>query len=344
MPSASRRAAVLNKKGDKHDESVVKRVSRKHDDEGHGGAWKVAFADFCMALMCLFLVLWVLAARNSEQLNDVQKLTTGSVVEGGTRQIEAIADGQQGSLIERFPIPAQAQTRMARDKVANGGDADAGEMAHLTKRRLSTPEDMGALSALVRKLTAEAGLAGNLRIDLGSEGLRVMFHDSDGDGMFARGSAMPSEKFRALLNHLGPLFAQIDNRMLVIGHTDSVQYVDKGRSGYSNWTLSNQRAMAARLSLLDGGMPTGSVLQVIGMADRAPLDPGHPASGVNRRIELLILTDAEASHLAAAFGMPGESNRLVDGVESNLPSAEALRMLRQDGGAAGQRAPAQGQN
>jgi chemotaxis protein MotB len=335
---------VLNKKGDKHDESVVKRVSRKHDDEGHGGAWKVAFADFCMALMCLFLVLWVLAARNSEQLNDVQQLTSGSVVEGGTRQIEAIANGQQGSLIERFPIPAQAQTRTARDNVANGGDADVGEMPHLTKRKLSTPEDMGELSALVKRLTDEAGLAGNLRIDLANEGLRVMFHDSDGNGMFARGSAMPTDNFRALLHKLGPLFAQIDNRMLVIGHTDSVQYADRGHSGYSNWTLSNQRAMAARLGLLDGGMSGDSVLQVIGMADRAPLDAANPASGVNRRIELLILTDAEAAHLASAFGMPGQSNRLVEGVESNLPSKEALQMLHGGAGAHAHPATASGRN
>lgn len=317
----------MAKPGDKHDEAIVKRVSRKHGDEGHGGAWKVAFADFCMALMCLFLVLWVLAARNSEQVDEVKQMAQGSIVaEGGGKRIDSEGHAK-GSLIDRNPVPAQGDTPASRRAFANGSGPEPGTEREL-KGQLESAADLSALSERVQRLSEEAGLAGNLKTDVSAQGLRVMLHDTDKEGMFARGSAMPSERFRDLLRKLGPLFAQIENRMLVIGHTDSLQYVDRGRSAYSNWTLSSQRAMAARLNLVGGGMPADSVLQVIGMADRAPLDRRDPRAAANRRIELLILTKAQAANLATMFGMPEQTAPLIDGVDSNLPSSDALHLLR----------------
>ncbi len=159
------------------------------------------------------------------------------------------------------------------------------------------------------------------------QGLRVMLHDTDRQGMFARGSAMPSERFRSLLRRMGPLFAQIENQMLILGHTDALKYVEQGPSAYSNWSLSNERAMAARLNLIAGGMPRESVLQVIGMADRAPLDAKDSRAAVNRRIELMILSSSQARNLAAMFGMPGHTTPLIDGVNTTQPRGEALSLL-----------------
>jgi len=159
-------------------------------------------------------------------------------------------------------------------------------------------------------------------------GLRVMLHDTDKQGMFERGSAVPNERFVRLLRRMGPLFAKMDNQMLLVGHTDSVPYADPAHTAYSNWTLSSNRAMAARAQLLVGGMPPDGILQVVGMADRAPLDTRDAAAGVNRRIELLILTRAQARTVAAMFGMPGSVLPLLDGVDSALPDPAALRGLR----------------
>jgi chemotaxis protein MotB len=124
------------------------------------------------------------------------------------------------------------------------------------------------------------------------------------------------------------VFARIENQMLIVGHTDSLQYRDRGPTALSNWALSTQRAMAARSYLMMGGMPAGSVLQVVGLADRAPLNPKNPAAHENRRIEFLILTKGQASSISAMFGMPGETEPLTEGVETSLPDSDELARLR----------------
>lgn len=316
------------KSTDKHDDAVVKRVARKHDAEDHSGAWKVAFADFCLALMCLFLVLWVMAARNAEQVQEVTRNAEGSLFDQSVgRRLENVG-GPRGSLIDRLPVPSQGEVRSVRRKFANGDMVEPGEEYVLGKTRYESAADMRELAEVVRRLTDDSGLGDNLRTEVTLQGLRVMLHDTEQQGMFARGSAMPSERFRALLRRMGPLFAQIENQMLILGHTDALQYADRGPSAYSNWTLSNERAMAARLNLLAGGMPRDSVLQVVGMADRAPLDTQKPRAPVNRRIELMILSTQQAHNLAAMFGMPAVVEPLMDGVNTTVPRSDALSQLR----------------
>jgi chemotaxis protein MotB len=311
----------------KHGEAVVKRVSRRHDDEGHGSAWKVAFADFCLALMCLFLVLWVMAARNAEQLADITRTASGELMEDGAGRRPEAVGGPRGSLIDRFPVPDHGDD--PKGKLRSNGDGNAGREPQLTKSRFETAADMQELAEVVKRLSADTGLAGNLLTEVSAQGLRVMLHDTDQSGMFARGSALPSEPFRALLRKMGPLFARIENQMLILGHTDAMQYADAGPSAYSNWTLSNERAMRARLNLLAGGMRPDSVLQVVGMADRAPLDPKNPRAAVNRRIELLILSSEQARSLSATFGMPAAVAPLIDGVNVGLPRAGDRESARQ---------------
>jgi chemotaxis protein MotB len=120
--------------------------------------------------------------------------------------------------------------------------------------------------------------------------------------------------------------------MLIVGHTDSLQYADTSHSAFSNWNLSSNRAMSARAQLLAGSMPADSVLQVVGMADRAPLDTKHASAGVNRRIELLILTKNQAAAVANMFGMPGEREALGPDADTELPESDKdkseLRQLR----------------
>jgi chemotaxis protein MotB len=158
--------------------------------------------------------------------------------------------------------------------------------------------------------------------------LRVLVHDTDNQGMFERGSSTPNEHFRRLLRRMGPLFARMSNQMLVVGHTDSMQYSDRGYAGFSNWTLSSDRAMVARSNLLAGGMPKGSVLQVVGMADRAPMDTNDATAGINRRIELLILTAGQSRAVTAMFGLPDSRQPLTDDADSTVPDRPALQALR----------------
>lgn len=293
----------MSKPNDKHHgETIVKRGGGKHDHDEHGGAWKVAFADFCLALLSLFLVLWLMAAREKEAVQNMIKDAAAGQLEGpGDRP--QIGGEPPGSLIERYPTPYRGT-----------GPASANGATGETRVSYDSPADLAALSKKLEKMSEEAGLASNLEATVTPFGLRVMLHDTDKQGMFMRGSALPTGRFARLLQKMGPLFAQMENQMLIVGHTDSVQYTFAEKTGMSNWSLSSNRAMAARAQLLTGGMRSDSVLQVVGMADRAPLDAKNTDADVNRRIELMILTRAQSRSVAAMFGAPGATRELVDGV------------------------------
>ena len=196
------------------------------------------------------------------------------------------------------------------------------------KTRYESPTDLQALAQVLEKLSVDAGLSANLQAVITAYGLRVMLHDTDKQGMFERGSSIPTERFTQLLRKMGPLFAQMQNQMLIVGHTDSSQYADRSFLGYSNWTLSSNRAMAARIQLMAGGMPSSGFLQVVGMADRAPLDANDTSSGINRRIEMLILTSGQSNTISAMFGQPGATQPFVDGADSAMPDHAALQALR----------------
>ncbi len=142
----------------------------------------------------------------------------------------------------------------------------------MAKAALDTSADMAELAVLLAALSKQLGLAGNVQSVITPYGLRVTLHDTDKTGMFSRGSAVADERFIALLKKIGPIFGQITNQMLIIGHTDSAQYRDRGPTNISNWTLSSDRAVAARSYLMMGGMPARSVLQLVGLADRAPFN------------------------------------------------------------------------
>jgi chemotaxis protein MotB len=123
---------------------------------------------------------------------------------------------------------------------------------------------------------------------------------------------------------MGPVFAKMENQMLIVGHTDARKYAGD-QDGNSNWSLSNARAMAARSQLLAGSMNPDSVLQVVGMADRAPFDPENTGAAVNRRIEMLILTRSQADTVAAMFGVPGKN---AIGEETAVGAKGSVEQLR----------------
>jgi len=321
-----------------HQETVVKRGGGKHHEEEHGGAWKVAFADFCLALLCLFLVLWLMAARQTESLQEIVR--SSSMLAEGQGQVSDTLGGPRGSLIDRHPLPSSLDGKKP-SREGSGAHAldESGQGARLSKSRLESRADLQELARILESMGEKAGLSGHVQTVVTPYGLRVMLHDTERQGMFQLGSSNPSESFRLLLRKMGPLFAQIENQMLIVGHTDSRQYAGGELAGFSNWTLSTNRAMAARAQLMEGGMGTRSVLQVVGMADRALLYANDSTAASNRRIELLILTPGQSQAVAAMFGAPENLQPLVPGVGIGLAERGELGALRQrlqfsDGGVA----------
>lgn len=288
-----------------HVDLIVKRAVRREHDDDHGGSWKVAFADFCLALMCLFLLLWVLGARDEEEA----RLKLGEMADS------VVYDGGSG-VLNGAPAPLQAAVRPDGVSLRTGGMQGDDERATThAPNAADTVDSLEALAERVRALGKEAGLLDNLQTIITPMGLRVMLHDTDDRGVFVSGGATPSEPFRPLLTKLGRLMGAVGNPLLVIGHTDSVPYRSQGFGSRSNWHLSGDRAMSARRGLIQGGMDSGQVLQVVGMADRAPL-ASDPRAAVNRRIEFLVLTPERARTIQTMFGQPERVVPLVNGVNA----------------------------
>lgn len=297
-----------------HEEIVVKKAGGKHQHDDHGGAWKVAFADFCLALMCLFLVLWVLAARDKEEIE--------AAVGGGANKVSAMAVGermlgefQPGQMIPKDPIV----TPKPQDKT--GGQPDA-------KRLLDSPEELAELSRRVHAAGATIGISDHITAVVTAEGLRILIHDTEKQGMFRLGSAEPMPAFAKLLRSIGPMFQEIDNQLVIAGHTDGIPYQGSSAFAASNWSLSMDRALAARAHMLAGGMPASSVLQVIGMADVALMDPEHPHAALNRRVELLVTTQAHAGNVMKTFGRLQERQPMTPVLESSVADTPVLDILR----------------
>jgi chemotaxis protein MotB len=311
------------KKGaDKHHEAtIVKRGGGKHHDDEHGGAWKVAFADFCMALMALFLVLWLIASRDAQQVKNIVRDNSASGLLEGTGGRPEVKSSPAGSLIERFQLPKS-------NGGAEGPGAGAKANTSTVRTKYESPSELAALAHQLEKMSVDAGLASNLATVITPDGLRVMLHDTDRQGMFVRGSPLPTARFAKLLRAMAPLFEKMENQMLIVGHTDSLQYTNAGPASYSNWSLSVNRALAARSELLIGGMRGESILQLVGMADRAPIDTAHPDASANRRIELLILTSKQATAIKTMFGAPTATDSLTPDVSTSRTDDAALKDLR----------------
>ena len=306
-PAAGGRGAASKHGGRRgeHVDLIVKRAVRRDHDDDHGGSWKVAFADFCLALMCLFLLLWVLGARDEEEA----RLKLGEMADS------VLYDGGSG-VLNGAPAPVPAAVHLEGLSLRPSGTQgnDEAKTAHAPKAA-DTVDSLEELAERVRALGKEAGLLDNLQTIITPMGLRIMLHDTDDSGVFVSGGATPSEPFRPLLSKLGRLMGAVGNPLLVIGHTDSVPYRSKGFGSRSNWHLSGDRAMSARRGLIHGGMGSSQVLQVVGMADRAPL-ADNPRAAVNRRIEFLVLTPERARTIQSMFGQPGRVVPLVNGVNA----------------------------
>lgn len=307
---------VSKRPGSEHGQVVIKKGGGKHKHEEHGGAWKVAFADFCLALMCLFLVLWVLAARDKEA---IEAALAGGGAKNMTFQGQGermIGEFQPGQLIPKDPIVTP------KPQERTGGEPDA-------KKLLDSPEELAELARRVRKVGAQIGLSEHITAIVTAEGLRILIHDTDKAGMYRLGSAELTPKFAQLLKRIGPMFQSIENQLVVAGHTDAIPFQSSSPFAASNWSLSMDRALAARAYLLAGGMPSSSVLQVLGMAEAAPLSESEPEAAINRRVELLVTTKEHAASVRQTFGPLPERQILTPELESSVVDTPVLELLKQ---------------
>ena len=270
----------------KKQEIIIKRV-KKVSGGHHGGAWKVAYADFVTAMMAFFLLLWLLSTTTEEQKKKIADYF--SPTDPRISQSESGAGGVMGGT-------TISEEGAMSETTANAVDSDS--TSEENKRQKADDETDKQDEKTFKTLEEEIKQAienspelkefiNNLIIDMTPEGLRIQIVDQDGKPMFELGSPTPLPQTVKILTVVAGVIKDAPNKVSVRGHTDSKPY-NKDAS-YGNWELSSDRANASRRILLTGGLETARVENVQGKADREPLDPNDPSAARNRRISIILL-------------------------------------------------------
>lgn len=303
---------------------IIKKVS-KHAHGHHGGAWKVAYADFVTAMMAFFLLLWLLNAVTKEQLEGIsdyfapiskQTSTSGG---GSILQGEVIAEkGVFNSPSRDVKVAQQRQPFPEADKEAEEGATDVEAMATTTdpaeaqaertsaaqrgdKGRIGAAKEIAAvpnddaLFAAVQTAVTQAfdehpdlkPLANSLLMENTPEGLRIQIIDQDGLPMFPRGQAVMYQYTRRVLEIVANAIRRMPQQIEISGHTDATPFASSAT--YGNWELSADRANAARRVLVEQGLTDSRVERVVGRAATEPLLPQTPDAAGNRRLTIMLL-------------------------------------------------------
>lgn len=279
---------------------IVKRV-RKSAHGHHGGAWKIAYADFVTAMMAFFLLMWLLGSTTKADLQGISDyfktplkvaLMGGSgageatsVIKGGGKDLVR-AEGQQkhGDMTTGRKISDTKQTEQ--------------ELARRDKEVLR--ELKSRIDAAITASPTLSQFKNQLLIDLTTEGLRIQIVDEQNRPMFGIGSANLQPYTREILHEIGKVLNEVPNRISLSGHTDATPY-SGGELGYSNWELSSDRSNAYRRELLAGGMDEKRIARVVGLSSSVLLDPSNPYNPVNRRVSIIVM-NSKAENAAAHDG------------------------------------------
>ncbi len=274
---------------------IVRRKRKSGHPSHHGGAWKIAYADFVTAMMAFFLLMWLLGSTSKYDKQGIEDYfntplaavfggkdgsgaARSSVVEGGGRDLSSSRPGEANkSQVNKDQV---SKVPVTTAHVAESA-ADAQRLQQLKEK----------LTALIENTPALRAFKDQIRIDITSEGLRIEIVDSLKRPMFASGSSKLEGYVTTILTAIGASLNDVDNRVSLAGHTDAVPY-SGGETGYSNWELSSERANAARRALVAGGMNERKVLQVRGLADALPLNKDVTDEPTNRRISILVMNKA----------------------------------------------------
>jgi len=293
---------------------IIRRITRV-SSSGHTGAWKVAFADFAISMMALFLVLWIMGATTEKERQQMAKaIHSRQIVE--LDGASSLLEGEGGnSVLEETETAAIPDTEQEEDTPTNSAEEENKEALSRLAAWYESQAQLGQLATDLTKTIQAMNVSDSVVIEVVEQGVRVRFQDQAKKPLFASGSRELSRYFVKILRSLAPAFAKINNKVIISGHSDATPL---NNAFYSNWELSTERAIAARHVLVQNGMPSERVLQLAGYADTMPLQGKDPLDPVNRRIEMLILTEKGEKELKTMF-----KNSPVPAAETSSPAAQA---------------------
>ena len=276
---------------------IIKRVKRFAGGH-HGGAWKIAFADFATAMMAFFLVLWLMSSATPEQLIAIAGYFKDPVGFSDSGSPYVIDLGGSPEMSPDQTLNPEIKSTPTPDNVPIESDTAEAKAEALEKERLQL-----LLQELQNKVNENPQLQkfkDQILIDITTDGLRIQITDADNRPMFDLGSARLKPYFEDILLAMADTIKAVPNKISVSGHTDAKPYV--GNGDYGNWELSANRANAARRALVAGGYPEPQVARVVGFASSALFDREHPLNPVNRRIDIVVLTKKAQQRIEGSQG------------------------------------------
>lgn len=266
---------------------IIKKI-KKGGHGHHGGAWKVAYADFVTAMMAFFLLLWLLSTSSKETLAGLSEYFTptqgikdqaGIGFDGGMAPTKGTS---KAILSQPGVVSGYTPSGMVPDNPDRPSPEDAQADDNMFKQGATAIEQAIAQEAAMQQY------AENISVAQTPEGLRIDISDSDKYGMFERTSAELTEHGRAILARIAQLIKKMPNFMSITGHTDASPAEAGGRD-YTNWELSADRAQAARRFLIRAGVEPERPKKIVGMADKELVTPSQPRGPKNRRISIVML-------------------------------------------------------
>jgi len=274
---------------DESQRPIIVRRRKVQAAASHGGAWKIAYADFVTAMMAFFLLMWLLGSTTKGELDGIAEYfknpmrvsmrggsTSGdssSMIRGGGKDVSR-RDGQ----MNRGSIP---EPRKQVDLKTAKAVVEQDEMKRLTELK-------GKIEAVIEASPTLQIYRRQLLIDITSEGLRIQIVDEQNRPMFELGRAQLLPHTRDILHEIGRVLNDVPNRVSLSGHTDATPYYG-GERGYSNWELSADRANASRRELVAGGMQEAKVVRVVGLSSAVLFDREDALNPINRRISIIVM-------------------------------------------------------
>jgi len=281
---------------------VIKKVKKVSGEGHHGGAWKVAYADFVTAMMAFFLLMWLINTTSPEQKRGIADYFAPASVSESTSGAGGIlggtALGDDGNKSEGSAAVVSELAPEAPSEADQGQSSTSGSLSDATDEAIKAEQQRReeaafqsaaqSLRQAMKDMPELAELSRQILIDQTPEGLRIQLIDQEGRSMFESNSSRPNERARLLLRAVSRVIVQLPNRITITGHTSATP----GQRNPADWPLSASRADAARAILQAAGVDPDRVYQVSGKANSDPLYPDDPTLPGNRRIAIVLLREA----------------------------------------------------
>lgn len=296
---------------------IVIRRKRNPAPAHHGGAWKIAYADYMTAMMSFFLIMWILSLIPRDDLTGIAeyfRMPLMTAIKGGP-SIDTGSSVIPGA--SPSPIPSKHPITQPPTDSSRGT-----ELRRDTQRLEDLKFD---LEALIDTNPVLQEFRPQMLIDMTPDGLRIQIVDRQNRPMFATGRAQVQPYMRDILRELGPVFNRLPNSITISGHTDAMQYAT-GERLYSNWELSADRANAARQELVAGGMEERKIKRVLGLSSTVSLVKDDPDAAVNRRISIVVLNRIAEERIDAQNEAGSSDARLHEALQP-APAGDAVPSL-----------------